>query len=119
MAKKSPVLIARQKYQCISATGQVRTCVYNPPSSQDYVQYVTARSQIQELPVRCTHVVKGCDWHGTISTLEKHLSECEWAEAQPVDGEFYCEECIERHKQDQPYIYCKRKLYKDSRNNYG
>ena len=80
------------------------------------------KSAIQELQVKCMHVVKGCNWKGTIDTLKNHLSKCEWAEVpipELAEGEFFCEECEERHKQDQPYLYCQRKAYKDDRKKHG
>lgn len=36
------------------------------------------RGIIGELPVKCTHVYNGCQWKGTIATLEKHLATCDY-----------------------------------------
>ena len=81
-------------------------------------EYSTAKSDIQDLLVKCANVNKGCDWQGTVSMLEKHQSLCKFAEAKPKAGEEFCEKCLEVHKEGQPFLYCQREKYKDSRSKH-
>ena len=78
-------------------------------------EYSTAKSDIQDLLVKCVNVRKGCDWQGTVGTLEKHQFQCEFAEVKPKAGEKFCEKCSVMHKEGQPFLYCQREEYKDSR----
>ena len=50
----------------------------------------TGKRAIQSLHVRCTNVDKGCEWEGTVETLEKHMATCNLEElpiVKEVDGE--------------------------------
>ena len=31
---------------------------------------------IQDIPVQCANVDKGCEWEGTVGTLKEHLTKC-------------------------------------------
>ena len=46
-----------------------------------HVCFVTDCQDISEIAVKCEHIDKGCEWTGTIGTLDKHLTKkCKFAE---------------------------------------
>ena len=37
------------------------------------------RREIKQLQVRCANTVRGCQWTGTVGTLDDHLASCQFA----------------------------------------
>jgi hypothetical protein len=41
-----------------------------------YASTLTGKREIKDLPVRCSNVERGCEWEGTVGTLEQHVAKC-------------------------------------------
>lgn len=41
------------------------------------VVWTLGHSEIKSLEVRCANVERGCDWEGTVGTLDDHVTTCE------------------------------------------
>ena len=47
---------------------------------------LSGHRDIQAIGVRCTNAESGCDWEGTVGTLEDHVTKCEFTLVQCPNG---------------------------------
>ena len=56
---------------------------------------VVGSQEIQELPVKCNNVERGCNWKGTIGTLKQHIDKCEYSIVPCPSG---CKDSSGKHR---------------------
>ena len=67
--------------------------------------YIIGRRDIKGLQVKCDNVKEGCQWEGTIDTLDQHLKSCDYIEVSCKYESIGCDELVKRkdlktHEQD-------------------